>query len=95
MKNELNVDSECLSDTISTLHEGRKYHLRQSVQRMIDYLYTEELNSVRWIHRFANPADAVTKYNEIKFLLVNGIPFRNFLVRPKHFSLVSDTSEWK
>ena len=33
-RNELFTDSKCLYDTITTLHEGRDYRLRATVQRI-------------------------------------------------------------
>lgn len=43
-RNELLVDSRCLYDTITTLHEGNDYRLRQTVQEIRNSFESGELN---------------------------------------------------
>lgn len=61
MRNEIAVDSMGLFDTISTLHEDRKYRLRQTVRRIRDSFESCELDILRWVPGSNNIADALTK----------------------------------
>eukprot|EP00177_Eucheuma_denticulatum_P007832 GFKZ01014258.1.p1 GENE.GFKZ01014258.1~~GFKZ01014258.1.p1 ORF type:complete len:1202 (-),score=97.36 GFKZ01014258.1:1881-5486(-) len=63
LKHDLNVDSKGLWDTITTLHEGKEYRLRQTVQRIRNSFEAQELNVLRWIPGTENVADALTKRN--------------------------------
>lgn len=72
-RNELLTDSKCLYDTITTLHEGRDYRLRPTVQRMRNSFDSKELDSMRWIPGTSNPADALTKRNPNTSAMLNEI----------------------
>lgn len=61
IKHELNVDSKGLYDTITTLHEGREYRLRQTVQRIRNSFEAGETDVIRWIPGTENLADTLTK----------------------------------
>ena len=63
MRNEIVVDSMALFDTITTLHEGSEYRLRQTVQRIRDSFEAGDVNVIRWIPGVDNVADALTKLN--------------------------------
>lgn len=67
------MDSRGLFDTITTLHEGRDYRLRQTVQRIRDSFESRELDTLRWIKGSANIADALTKRNPVLYRLLNDI----------------------
>lgn len=71
IRNELFTDSRCLYDTITTLHEGKDYRLRPTVQRLRNSFESHELNSMRWIPRDINPADALTKRNPKTYKILN------------------------
>lgn len=62
-RHELSVDSKALKDTITTLHEGTEYRLRQTVQRIRNSFESGELDVLRWIPGTENVADALTKRN--------------------------------
>lgn len=62
VKHELNVDSKGLYDTITTLHEGREYRLRQTVQRIRNSFEAGETDVFRWIPGKENLADTLTKH---------------------------------
>ena len=63
VRNELSTDSRCLYDTITTIHEGRGYRLRPTVQRIRNSFDSHELNHMRSIAGEGNPSDALTKRN--------------------------------
>lgn len=57
----LHVDSRGLFDTISTLHDGKEYRLRQTVQRIRDSFESGDIDVLRWIPTGLNFADTLTK----------------------------------
>lgn len=57
----LHVDSRGLFDTISTLHDGKEYRLRQTVQRIRDSFESGDIDILRWIPTGMNIADTLTK----------------------------------
>jgi len=57
----LHVDSRGLFDTISTLHDGREYRLRQTAQRIRDSFEGKEIDVLRWVPSRQNIADCLTK----------------------------------
>ena len=73
IRSELSIDSRCLYDTITTLHEGRDYRLRPTVQRIRNSFDSHELNHMRWIPGDMNPSDALTKRNPHSWQLLNEI----------------------
>lgn len=60
-KHVLHVDSRGLFDTISTLHDGKEYRLRQTVQRIRDSFESHDIDILRWIPTGENLADSLTK----------------------------------
>lgn len=73
IKHELNVDSKGLWDTITTLHEGREYRLRQTVQRIRNSFESKELNVVRWIPGRDTLSDALKKRNPTMWKRLNDL----------------------
>ena len=74
----LTVDSFGLYSTITTLHEGRDYRLRPTVQRLRDSFESREIGALQWVPGNLNLADALTKINVDAFkrleqCLVSGI----------------------
>lgn len=63
MRNEITIDSRGLYDTISTLHEGCEYSLRQTVQRIRDSFESGKVDVIRWDRGSSNVADALPKRN--------------------------------
>ena len=61
IRSHLYTDSMGLFDTISTLHDGREYRLRQTVQRIRDSFEAGDLDALLWIPGVDNVADALTK----------------------------------
>lgn len=59
----LQVDSKGMSDTITTLQNGREYRLLQIVQRIRDSFASGDTDVVRWAHTRASSADALTKWS--------------------------------
>lgn len=57
----LHVDSRGLFDTISTLHDGKEYRLRQTVQRIRDSFESGDIDILRWVPTGQNIADGLTK----------------------------------
>ena len=73
LQSHLNVDSRGLFDTLSTLHEGRDYRLRETVQRIRDSFESKEIDVLRWIKGTSNISDALTKRNIVLYQLLNDI----------------------
>lgn len=90
----LNVDSKGLYNTITTLHEGRDYRLRQTVQRIRDSFEAGEVDTIRWVQGKANIADALTKRAPLSYRMVNRITSSGTLQLPAHRSFEVDTETW-
>ena len=90
----LHVDSKGLYDTITTLHEGRDYRLRQTVQRIRDSFEAGEVNIIRWIQGKANIADALTKRTPSSYRMLNRITSSGILQLPAHKSFEVNTETW-
>jgi len=84
-----------LYDTITTLHEGRDYRLRQTVQRIRDSFESEDLNALRWIQGKVNLADALTKRNPQTHRMLNRVARNGLLDLPPHMSLQLNSGTWK
>lgn len=69
--NELLTDSRGIFDTITTLHEGKEYRLRQTVERIRNSFESQELDTLRWIPGKCNIADALTKRSVNLYKLLN------------------------
>lgn len=91
---ELNVDSKGLYDTVTTLHEGRDYRLRQTVQRIRDSFEAKELNLMRWVQGPVNIADALTKRSTHSQRMLNKIAHGGLLSLPKHRTFAVDGERW-
>lgn len=91
IKQELNVDSKGLYDTITTLHEGREFRFRQTVQRIRDSFESEELNVLKWIQGFTNIADALTKHITQTHTTLSHVLSTGTLDLPKHDSFSLDS----
>ena len=72
-KHELFLDSKCLFDTITTLHESHEYRLRPTVQRIRNSFESNELERMRWIPGRINVADALTKRSTALIMILNDI----------------------
>lgn len=79
IKHDMNVDSKALWDTITTLHEGKEYRLRQTVQRLRNSFESKETNVIRWIPRRDNLADVLTNRNLQMWERLNKICATGFL----------------
>ena len=88
------VDSKGLYDTISTLHEGREYRLRQTVQRIRDSFESQDIDVLRWVQGHANISDALTKFDVNSFALLNRIARSGRLRLPNHQHVQLDSSVW-
>ena len=93
-KHTLNVDSKGLYDTITTLHEGRDYRLRQTVQRIRDSFEAGQVNVIRWIQGKAVFADVLTKRTSISYRMLNRITSTGMLQLPAHRSFEVDIETW-
>lgn len=94
-KPKLNVDSKGVYDTITTLHEGRDYRLRQTVQRIRDSFESGDLDYLRLIQGFVNIADSLTKKNYVSQRLLNRIAYTGMLKLPTHRYFEVDNKTWK
>jgi len=95
IRNELNVDSRGLYDTITTLHEGNEYRLKQTVQRIRNSFESEELNVLRWIPGVENVADALTKRNIILYRKLNELANEGYLKVDLNTGYALDSRTWK
>lgn len=86
----LMVDSKGVVDTITTLHDGREYRLRQTVQQLRDSFAYGDLNKLRWVPSKANIADALTKFNPNAHYILQYIAISGELVLPDHQSIELD-----
>ena len=95
MRNEIAVDSMGLFDTISTLHEGREYRLRQTVQRIRDSFESSDLDILRWVPGTSNIADALTKRNNKLWKDLNDYCVTGYLPPDLLHGHSHDSAEWK
>ena len=79
IKSELYADSKGLFDTVTTLHEGRDYRMRQTVQRIRDSFESQNLNALVWIPGTENNADTLTKRSVELLKMLNTICTTGFL----------------
>ena len=93
--NELLTDSKCLYDTITTLHEGRDYRLRPTVQKMRNSFDSKELDFMRWIPGTDNPADALTKRNLSTYTVLNNIASTGMMCIDLNSGYCVDSTTWK
>ena len=84
LEHTLCVDSNGLYDTITTLHEGHDYRMRQTVQRIRDSFQSKELSRLRWIAGNVNVADARTKRNPLMHRLLSRITVDGVIELPPH-----------
>lgn len=91
---ELNVDSKGLFETATTLHEGRDYRLRQTVQRIRDSFESREIDVIRWIQGTVNIADALTKRSTHSQRTLTRIARDGRLKLPLHKSFAVDSDRW-
>lgn len=94
-RHELSVDSHALNDTITTLHEGTEFRLRQTVQRIRNSFESGELNVLRWIPGTENVADALTKRNLKLYRKLNEICANGRLTVDLSVGYSVDSDTWK
>lgn len=95
VEHTLHVDSKGLLNTITTIHNGREYRLRQTVQRISSRFKAGETDIILWVQRKAKIADALTKWSpEMKKTLSNTIYTENLLL-PEHESKEHKTAQYK
>lgn len=95
INHELIVDSKGLYDTISTLHEGRDYRLKQTVQCIRDSFENGDINILKWVQGKSNIADALTKRNPEMHRFLHKIATSGLLQLPRHQESSLDSSTWK
>lgn len=95
IKKELNVDSNGLYATITTLHEGIEYCLRKNVQRIRDSFEAEELDVLKWTQCLANISDALTMHNTNSYRLMSQFLSADTLDLPRNESYYLDSLQWK
>ena len=95
IRNEIVVDSLGLFDTITTLHEGSEYRLRQTVQRIRDSFESADVNVIRWIPGVGNVADALTKRNFTLWRKLNTMCTKGLLDQKLLHGYSLDGENWK
>ena len=95
IRSQLCVDSKGIHDTITTLHDGKEYRLRQTVERLRDSFESQELNVLRWIPGTENIADALTKRNTKLYQTLNKICITGYLLTEIEHGHSLDSSTWK
>lgn len=94
VRNILHVDSRGLFDTISTLHDGREYRLRQTVQRIRDSFEAGDIDILRWVPSNCNMADGLTKRNPMLQRKLNRLCLSG-VVTENDDKMELDSSKWK
>lgn len=94
IRHVLTVDSKGLYDTISTLHDGRDYRLKQTVQRIRDSFESGDIDVLRWVQGSANIADGLTKRDANAHKMLNRILRTGSITLPKHRSFTLDRKTW-
>lgn len=94
IRHVLHVDSKGLFDTITTLHNGREYRLRQTVQRIRDSFEARETDVIRWVQSRANIADALTKWAPESNKTLSAIICSGSLTLPEHESKEHNAETW-
>lgn len=94
-RHELSVDSNALKDTITTLHEGTEYRLRQTVQRIRNSFESGKLDVLRWIPGTENVADALTKRNNALYRKLNEICVSGWLSVDLSLGYAVDIDAWR
>lgn len=93
-RHELSVDSHALKDTVTTLHEGTEYRLRQTVQRIRNSFEASELDILRWIPGTENIADALTKRNMKLYRKLNEMCAKGYLNVELSRGYTVDSETW-
>ena len=83
-----------LFDTITTLHDGREYRLRQTLQRVWDSFESQEINLMRLVRGPANVADAITKRSTHSHRFLKRSVRTGKLELPQHRSFELDSEHW-
>lgn len=83
----LNVDSKGLFEMINTLHNGREYRLRNTVQWIRDSIETVVEDTIRWLHSRAKIAEALTKWSTEMNKTLRNIIYTGWLILPEHDSM--------
>lgn len=89
------VDSKGLFDTLTTLHEGKDYRLRQTVQRIRDSFDSGEMDSLMWVKGKVNIADVLTKHNPVMHRLLNRAMVSGIYDVSNFQSFQLDSATWK
>ena len=95
IRNELFTDARCLYDTITTLHEGKDFRLRPTVQRIRNSFESQEMNCMRWIPGDFNPADGMTKRNIKTYQILNEILSSGILHVDIQSGYALDSEKWQ
>lgn len=95
IKHCLHVDSKGLSDKTTTLHDGKDYRLRQTVQGIRDSFESGELDSAVWTRETANIGDALKKRDARMHGILNEILSNGLSTLPQHSSFSLDSDTWK
>ena len=93
-RSTLLVDSESIFDTLTTLHEGNEYRLRQTVQQLRDSFESKEFDRIRWIQGKVNLADALTKMKNDTQELLKTTLSSGKLNLPPHNAPELDSRYW-
>lgn len=95
LRNELFTDSRCLYDTITTLHEGKDFRLRPTVQRIRNSFDSCELDLMNWLPGPSNPSDALTKRNPNTSALLNELVSIGVMCIDLESGYSLDSATWK
>lgn len=83
----LNVDLRGLFETITTLHEGRKYRLSRTVKRLSDQLESRDLDIFNLVTSSADLVEVFTKRRPETHKLINRIfKSENLMIPPKEMT---------
>lgn len=89
------ADSKGLFDTITTLHDGLEYRLRQTGQRIRDSFESHDIDVLRWVQGPAKIADAMTKRSTHSHRLLNRVMSTGILSLPQHKHFELESENWQ
>lgn len=88
------ADSKGLFDTITKLHHGKDYRLRQTVQQIRDSFDSQELDLLRSVQGKDIIAYRLTKCNPVSHRMLDRIATDGRLSLPKHHTFELDSKTW-
>lgn len=91
----LHVESRGLYDTSNTLHSGREYGIRQTLQRIRDSFEDGDIDILRWAPSASNIADGLPKRNSAAHRFIKTLAVSRRLDLPRHEIYELESDRWE